>query len=700
MTVWINGGTRSGKTTQLIHHLQTWLEGRPAPTKATLIQPAVLVLVANDDNRRDLQERLPLPCLGKSPVTFKTPFGFIADEVMLFWPLLAAKLQIHVPFPIRLRPETEQVLATRLWQAQIESQNVAQAGIVEYRFIRDTLDLMQLAGAAGFELEKIAPILAMGFTEERWEHQPEIHRWRQELLRMWRDWCLERGLLSYGLLSGLYGQFLLGDRTYRDQLLRRYQHVFADDVQDYPAIAGQLLEVLLANHRGGTLTYNPESCVRLGLNADPEALLRLRDDCETQESLSEQQGLAAELAEVCVPMVLDPLALERLPAQVQCLETVTRSQLLRQTANQIVKVVKAQQVEPHEIAVIAPGLDAIARYSLMQILDDRDIPVTPLNEQNPLNTSPLVRALLTLLPLIYDGLGDLLNREQVAEMLIVLSQGLPRTSALVLPDAPPGSGAIDPVRAGLLAEHCYYAHPQAPQLRTATTYSRWDRLSHLVVEQYTAICDWVSQTRQQCQTFGWPPPVVLDRAIKAFLWQGSQIPYADLSALRGIMETAQHFWAVEQRLGEHGSPTEAPLRAFIELLRDGTITANAYPIQPNQAPQNQGVMLATIYQYRARRLSHRWHFWLDAGSEFWLSKATKYLFGAPLFLESWSGFPVGEMELAQANRLQLEQVLRDLLGRVEERLYLCHSDLSVNGLEQTGPLINLVQSAMGMEGGL
>ncbi|MGB0562039.1 MAG: recombinase family protein, partial [Spirulinaceae cyanobacterium] len=113
--------------------------------------------------------------------------------------------------------------------------------------------------------------------------------------------------------------------------------------------------------------------------------------------------------------------------------------------------------------------------------------------------------------------------------------------------------------------------------------------------------------------------------------------------------------------------------------------------------QNQGVMLATIYQYRARRLSHRWHFWLDAGSEFWLSKATKYLFGAPLFLESWSGFPVGEAELAQANRRQLEQMLRDLLGRVEERLYLCHSDLSVNGLEQTGPLMNLVQSALGVE---
>ncbi|NEO86306.1 MAG: recombinase family protein [Spirulina sp. SIO3F2] len=690
MTVWIYGGTRSGKTTALLNSLQTWLTERETATSpSSLIQPAVLVLVANDDNRRDLRDRLPASCFAPTPLTFKTPFGFIADEVLLFWPLLAQKLHIRAPFPIRLRPETEQVLATQLWQDQIAARNLAQAGVMEYRFIRDTLDVMQLAGAAGIALEKIAATLTMGFTEDQWEHQPEIHSWRQALLLQWRDWCLERGLLSYGLISWLYGQYLLGDRTYQQQLYRRYQAVFADDVQDYPALIATLLRDFLIVRPEGALTFNPQSCVRVGLNADPTALAGLQALCETHQTLSEQQGLAPELADTSVQLVLMPQSLERLPNLVCCIETITRAQLLRQTANHIVSAVRTGQVEPHEIAVIAPGLDAIARYSFMQILRDRQIAVTPLNEQNPLTTSPLVRALLTLLPFIYDNLGDLLNREQVAEMLVVLSQGLPQAK----------TGAIDLVRAGLLAEHCYHFHPQQPELRAIATYARWDRLSHRVVEQYQQIRDWLSQTRQQVQALGWTPPIVLDRAIKQFLWQGSQIPYAELSALRGIMETAQHFWAVQQRLRQHRSAelTTSPLRDFIELLRYGTITANAYPIQPNRDPSSQGVMLTTIYQYRALRHTHRWHYWLDAGSSFWENAGDKRLFGAPLFLEAWSGFPIDETERVEADQYRLEQVLRDLLARVDEQVFLCHSDLAVNGIEQTGPLINLVQSAQGIE---
>lgn len=693
MTVWISGGTRSGKSTALLQQLQQFVQSRSrtqSPSNSP-IQPTALVLAANDDNRRDLRDRLPANCFEQCPLAFKTPFGFIADEVLLFWPLLAEKLDIPIPFPIRLRPETEQALATQLWQPQLDAWNLAQAGVVEYRFVRDTLDIMQLAGAAGIKLEEVARQLMMGLNEDRWEHRPEVHRWRHDLLLQWRDWCLERGLLSYGLISGLYGQYLLSDRTYQDQLLHRYQAVFADDVQDYPAIIAKMLTVLLNQERGGVLTFNPQSCVRVGLNADPEALAQLKDLCETQQTLDTQGGLAAELAEICVRLVMEPITLKPLPPPLQSLETVTRAQLLRRTADRIVTAIQQEGIQPHEIAVIAPGLDAIARYSFMEILRERQIAVTPLNEQNPLNISPLVRALLTLLPFIYDDLGDLLDRERVAEMLIVFSQGLPQSV----------DGAIDPVRAGLLAEHCYYFSAHQPQLRPITTYARWDRLSHNVVTHYQALCAWIAQTRQQCQALGDPPPVVLDRAIKAFLWQGSQIPYAELSALRGIMETAQHFWAVQQRVGgdrdRPDQPSNQPLREFIQLLSQGTITANAYPIQPKRDPQSQGVMLATIYQYRALRQHHRWHFWLDAGSTFWENAGDQQLFGAPLFLRSWPGFPMNETEILETNQRRLAQVLRDLLARVEDRVYLCHSDLAVNGMEQVGPLLNLVQSVVSTE---
>jgi hypothetical protein len=61
---------------------------------------------------------------------------------------------------------------------------------------------------------------------------------------------------------------------------------------------------------------------------------------------------------------------------------------LRKTAEVIVEAVKSGQVQPGEIAVIAPGLDAIARYTLTDILTSQGIPVEPLNDQRPLKAHP------------------------------------------------------------------------------------------------------------------------------------------------------------------------------------------------------------------------------------------------------------------------------------------------------------------------
>ncbi|MEL6382905.1 MAG: hypothetical protein AAFQ89_10605, partial [Cyanobacteria bacterium J06626_18] len=46
-----------------------------------------------------------------------------------------------------------------------------------------------------------------------------------------------------------------------------------------------------------------------------------------------------------------------------------------------------------------------------------------------------------------------------------------------------------------------------------------------------------------------------------------------------------------------------------------------------------------------------------------------------------------------SHEARLERILPDLLGRATERVILCHSDLAVNGQEQTGPLLTLVNIA-------
>ncbi|MCP2732382.1 recombinase family protein, partial [Symplocastrum sp. BBK-W-15] len=285
----------------------------------------------------------------------------------------------------------------------------------------------------------------------------------------------------------------------------------------------------------------------------------------------------------------------------------------------------------------------------------------------------------------------------------------------------PSHPQIAPVRACLLADYCYAPDLEHPRLLPVETFPRWDRLGNRATNAYTEILQWVEVQREQQQQRLIPSCVViLDRAIQKFLWNGSNLPYEQLAALRELMETAQHYWEVDGRLrqipqevgrGEGGGvgenmahysrigrrkddPPQTTIARFIQLLRCGTITANPYPLRRLPTGAKNGVTLATIFQYRARRGCHRWHFWLDAGSPLWLSGGAATLFGATLFLQDWSGRPWTEADKIEADEERLQRILRDLLGRVNERVFLCHSELAVNGTEQTGPLLTLVQASV------
>ncbi|MBD2090408.1 recombinase family protein [Microcoleus sp. FACHB-1515] len=654
-SVWIVGSPLSGKTASLLHQLQQWgnlPSGKP-----------FLVFAATGDNRLELCDRIEAQFTGR--IDSRTPLGFFQDEVLLFWPLIAQQLDLKVQFPLRLRPETEQELATRLWQQWLDRGLLRQDGISEYFVVRRSLDIMQLAAFGGIAIEEIPIMLQDGYDEP-----PDLWQAMGEALTQWRSWCLDRGLLTYGIITDLYWRVLLAHPTYRQHLRDRYRAVLADDVDEYPAVTRSLFEFLLDAGLPGAFTFNPEGGIRVGLGADPDYLSGLANRCESIALPPAPNSLGTRWGTAVSEWISDPIFLPELPAEIQAIQTTSRSQLLRQTASVIANAIESGQVQPHEIAVIGAGVDAIARYTLREILMRRGIAVDSLSDQRPLITSPPIRALLSLMALVYPGLGRLLDRDDIAELLVILTQS-----------------RIDPVRAGLLTDYCFQVDLDAPQLLPATTFPRWDRLGFEVVEIYGDLLKWIA-----AQQHDRPAPVfLLDRAIQRF-FQGD-LPFDQIAALRELVETAQHYWDVDDRLHRYSHthpPVGISVGQFIRLLRDGTLTADPFPVR--RFDNRSAVTIATIYQYRISRQQHRWHFWLDVGSAFWLTGGGA-LFGAPLFLRSWTGRSWSAADSLQADQLRLQRQVTDLLSRVSDRVYLCHSELATNGQEQSGPLLSLANAA-------
>jgi hypothetical protein len=736
-SLWIVGPSRCGKTTRLVEQFCIWVQGRNhsqdlfytnnsqgnssrfIPRRVFLHphDPGVLVFAANSDNQRDLADKIITATQGKFPVRVKTPLGFFQDEIILYFPLLVELLNLKAQFPVRLRPETEQELATKLWKNHLTEEILKRAGVNEYRLVRRILDLLQLAALSGTSCGEIGNVLATALQQESSSHlEPEFFG---ELLWEWRNWCLQRGFLSYGIITELYSQHLLPNPSYQKRLAQRYQAILADDVGDYPAIARNLFEVLLDKGACAAFSYNPDGIVRLGLGADPIYLEGLAAKCEVEMLTPPLNSLADFLATPMVELVNEPMSLLSLPSTVQSIQTMSRALLLRQTAEIIIKAVKERQVEPKDIVIIAPGLDAIARYSLVEILLKQNIPLHSLNDQRPLIASPIVRALLTAIALIYPGLGRLVERDTVAEMLVVLSQGdlegRGREGGMERGRGGEGERGginngvtqpisnsyphIDPVRAGLIADYCFVPHPEHPNLLPETAFDRWDRLGFAATTAYKDILQWIETERSRLEQRFIPSPIsLLYAAIEKFFLNGIILPYDQLAVLRELLETAQHYWEIDTRLGNEGMGKSSPnphstIAEFIQLLRRGTVSANPYPVRP-VGPAANAVTLATIFQYRSSRKSHKWHFWLDISSPLWSKGGAATLFGANIFLRDRLGQPWTAEDETLAEHQRVKRILADLLGRVSERLYLCHSELAVNGQEQLGPLLPLVHACI------
>lgn len=692
VSTWISGPVRSGKTTALIQHLVNWSNQSPA-TEGEKAHPAVktaLVFAVNADNRQTLMPAIAQTTKGKIIVQSTTPLGFFEDEVLLFWPMVLKALGLQAQFPLRLRPETEQELAARFWQTAPWEELQELENMSPDRWARRILDLLQLAAFGGIALEDLPHRLEDGLGDLKCDRA--LTETIAQMLIDWRDWCLQQGLLTYGILTALYWRYLLPDATYQGHLLQRYQGVFADDVDSYPAIARDLFEVWLNHGDTGVFSFNPDGAIRLGLGADPEYLAGLKDRCQLQ---SLQQDFTLSLGAVMGQNVVAFISGEtfELLEPLTCLQTSSRAQLLRQTADQIIAAIQSGQAQPEEIAVIGPGLDTIARYTLIEILTAKGIPVESLKDQRPLNSSAIIRALLTLLTLVYPGLGRLVDAEQIAEMLVVLTHQ--HSTSLVS-----AAGVIDPVRAGLLADYCFQPHPDHPTLLPVEAFPRWDRLGQQATTAYNNLLEWLEQQQKgSLQTMPQPyltlnPVFILDRAIQEFLAPHA-LSYDQLSVLRELMETAQHYWQVDERLRQTQTrhpPLPETVGQFIQLLRQGTLTANPFPVNPNGQPR-RAVMLATTFQYRMARPVHRWHFWLDAGSALWHGGGAVILWGAPFCLRNWSGEPLTVEDEMNNDQAQLRRLLLDLLSRVTEKVFLYHSDLSVSGQEQVGPLLPLVDAS-------
>ena len=228
--LWIEGGSKSGKTERIVQRFCDWSETDFAyQSNPQAASQKVLVLTVDSQQRRELGDRLMIATHGSYPVTAVTPLSFFRDEVRLFWTLLVKTLDLKAQFPLLLRVENEQELANKIWKDRIETGTLQMEGIGRDRLVRRLLDLFLLAAYGGREISEIPAILNAGI-ETNIPENPEggenniLEQWQEigEALQEWRKYCWERGLLTYGIITDLFAHYLLPNPQYQRKLRKDF----------------------------------------------------------------------------------------------------------------------------------------------------------------------------------------------------------------------------------------------------------------------------------------------------------------------------------------------------------------------------------------------------------------------------------------------------------------------------------------------
>ncbi len=667
VALFVHGPAGGGKTTALQRRLISLLAaGVSSYTVLTLLpEPA-----AADAYQAALADAGLGPYVDLQLATFT---GLAREMVALFWPLVARPAGFAAPHkpPTFLSYDLAQVLMRQTIDP------LQQAGFFEglrlrpQQILSQLLDNLNRAALNRLSLDEMERRLV-----QTWSGDPDHVRFFQqaaEAARLFRQRCLDSGLLDLSLVVDLFQHHLLDHPVFRRYFTERYQHLLVDNLEEMPPAGVQFLRSLLPGRDSAVLVFDEQGGYRRYLAADPQEAWTLSAQCQVHtmpESLV-AGGAVAALANLIQRQLVGPADLTYAGAA-EAVAGVIKPRYRRDMVRQV--AARIAGLRPASVAVIAPYLDGALRYALTNELQAAGVPVRLLRRRGSPRDEPLVRAWLTLAALAHPHWGVVPSEYDVAEGL-----------ALAV-------GWLDRPRAVLAASRLY--EPAGPELRpvAALSESEVGRVGPAAVVQLDELRCWLAVWR------GTEP---LDRFFAHLfgdLLSSSRFhPQPDLrgaAVCDWLVRAAGQFRRAAPALGLAELSEQG--RAFFDSIFEGLVSGDPLP-EPELGGED-AVIIATLYAYVLNGPAVDYQVWLEAGATGWWEIPRQPLSNAFVLSPGW--VPTRLWTEADSFGLRnqlLARLMRGLCARCGRGVLLATSDLDRRGQRQDGPLWRVLEPLLSGE---
>jgi len=326
---------------------------------------------------------------------------------------------------------------------------------------------------------------------------------------------------------------------------------------------------------------------------------------------------------------------------------------------------------PSQIAVLAPFMPDVLRFSLSNRLDNLGVPHQAYRPSRALRDEPTTQTLLTLATLAFPGWGMPPQRINLAFALMQVIQGL------------------DLVRSQLLTHHIYQKNTQNFSLQPFEMVPAdvRDRITYRVGARYDHLRTWLDSAQSE-PTF--PLDFFLNRLFGEVLSQPGFNFHNDLNSgnnVARLIESIQKFrWAIEPYELEQAFSLG---KEYVQMVQDGVIGAQ-YD-QPPRDDEEEAVFLSPAYTFLIRNQPVDVQFWLDVGSPSWYQRLDQPLTQPYVLNRNWVKGQTwtAEDELRAAHQT-LERLSIGLLNRCRKKVFIAMSELDVRGFENRGLLIRII----------
>ena len=588
----LRGPAGTGKTTAAVERIK-FLLGSGVPAGEILVLTPQRILQDPYLDFLHSPEMLP-----GGEVTPATIGGLARRMVDLFWPLVAEAAGFAHPDepPVFLTLETAQYYMARIVRPRLEEGYFESLTMDRNRLYSQILDNLNKAAGVGFAHTEIGERLTAAWSGD--PAQRRVYADAQACANEFRQYCLAHNLLDFSLQLEIFAHILWNEGAAREMLMGTYRHLIYDNAEEDIPVAHDILANWLPAFDSALVIFDDGGGHRRFLGADPDSALGLQVLCDQtitlQESFVMNEGLAylGRALKDVITSTITPTPLsegEGLRDELAILTARFYPEMLDAVSDEIQRLVEDEGTPPAEIVVLAPYLSDALRFSLMNRLQARGIPVRSHRPSRSLREEPASQCLLTLAMLAHPGWGIQPTAFDVASMLMQSIEGM------------------DLVRAQLLSKIVYRQRDISLGTFDHIVPEMQERITYLLGERYAVLREWLYAYQQEDPL---PFDHFLRRVFGEVLSQQGFGFHENLDSARvaaSLVESVQKFrWAMggeilddsmpdnaENRISNIESSNIALGKEYLAMLQDGVIAAqyvSAWTTRPDEA-----VLLAPAY---------------------------------------------------------------------------------------------------------